>query len=70
MSVLAPVSGGSSTMHALLLLTDDAGATNTAEVGAARPSAIIGFRAVDYLLLAADLEAIPMEKRVNPVPGK
>lgn len=54
--------------HAALLLTDGRG-DNTAEVvqSALEDSRL---RAADYLLLAADLEAIPMEKRVNPVPGK
>lgn len=52
----------------LLLLTNDAG-TNTAEiVEAARKKP--GLERVDTLLLVANLKAIPMERRPNPVAGK
>jgi len=66
MSVLAPLLA---IQHrAPLLLTAAAGDDTAAVVRTALSHPRL--RAADHLLLAADLQAIPMERRPNPVPGK
>ena len=66
MSVLAPMLAIQH--HAPLLLTDAAGD----DVGSVVNDALRQpkLRGANHLLLAADLQAIPMERRLNPVPGK
>jgi hypothetical protein len=54
--------------RAALLLTDEAGADAAAVVRAALKNPDL--RQADNLLLVADLKAIPMERRKNPVEGK
>jgi Peptidase family C25 len=54
--------------HAPLLLTDEAGDNIAAVVTRALTQP--GLERADTLLLVAGLKAIPMERRVNPVPGK
>ena len=51
-----------------LLLTNDEGNNTAAVVRDALKHPRL--REANYLLLAADLQAIPMERRPNPVPGK
>lgn len=66
MSVLAPYLA----LHhrGALLLTNDEGNNTAAVVRDALKHPRL--REANYLLLAADLQAIPMERRPNPVPGK
>jgi hypothetical protein len=66
MSVLAPLLAIQH--HAALLLTNERGDNTTAVVRDALKNPRL--RAADNLLLAADLTAIPLERRPNPVPGK
>ena len=53
--------------HAPLLFTGEDGTDATAVVEAACKR--VALRHVDSLILVADLKAIPMEQRVNPIPA-
>jgi hypothetical protein len=66
MSVLAPLLAIQH--HGALLLTNERGDNTASVVRDALKSPRL--RAADNLLLAADLTAIPLERRPNPVPGK
>jgi hypothetical protein len=73
---LAPKQGGMSVLapwvavqrRAALLLTNDKGDDATALLRTALKQA--DFQNADALILVANLRAIPMERRINPVPGK
>lgn len=66
MSVLGPLLAVKH--QGVLLLTDESGDNTAAVVREALKQPRL--RAADNLLLAADLTAIPHERRANPVPGK
>jgi hypothetical protein len=66
MSVLAPWVAVQ--RQAALLLTNDKGDNATALLRAALKQP--DFQRVDALIVVANLRAVPMERRINPVPGK